>query len=199
MSAGHRGDLSTVGEQARGLHFTVVSYRACPPARTTVIGAGGFDFRDPIAPWDMAVEGRLTGRLVDVGEADIEAIDRAGDVTGAIAVLAPRDWSGPAYPPGEQMTAGFGSPPMSTARRRSSCRPPCPEDPRRVDVPRQVRHGPARRAAAGRPLRPAAGRPQHGGFPGTVGGQGVRRAPAGARDADGNSVVATVIRAYALK
>jgi subtilase family protein len=107
QGGGVPGDLYTVGEQARGLRFTAASYWAYPLARTTVAGAGGFEFRDPVAPWDMGVEGRLAGRLVDVGEADTESIDEAGDVAGAIAVLAPRDWSEPGYPPGEQMMAGI--------------------------------------------------------------------------------------------
>ena len=130
---GSFGALYTVGgERMRGLDFTTAGYWVYPLARTKVDGAGGFEFRDPIAPWDMGFEGKLTARLVDVGEADTESINKAGDVKGAIAVLAPKDWSAPNYPPGQQLLDGIALLKEKGARAVLSFFNPTYEAPRGV-------------------------------------------------------------------
>jgi hypothetical protein len=49
----------------------------------------------------------VSGPAIDVGEADTESIERAGDLTGAIALIAPKDWGNWHYPPGEQLLKGI--------------------------------------------------------------------------------------------
>jgi subtilisin family serine protease len=95
------------GPRMRGLTFSASSYWTYPLAVTTVNGDGGFQFSDIYAPWDMGFSGKLTARLVDVGEASTDSINQAGDVRGAIAIIVPHDWSNPAYPPGQQLMDGI--------------------------------------------------------------------------------------------
>jgi hypothetical protein len=95
------------GPPMRGLSFLSFSYWTYPIALTTVNGEGGYEFRDSYVPYDLGFTGRLTGRVVDVGEADRESIDRAGDVKDAIAMIVPHNWAEPGYPPGQQLLDGI--------------------------------------------------------------------------------------------
>ncbi|MEV4319370.1 S8 family serine peptidase [Actinocrispum sp. NPDC049592] len=100
-------EFTVAGPPMRGLSFASLSYWSYPWAITHVNGAGGYEFTDTYAPWDMGFTGDLTARLVDVGEADTESIEKAGDVSGAIALITPRDWDDPGYPSSEQMLGGI--------------------------------------------------------------------------------------------
>ncbi|NGY62226.1 S8 family serine peptidase [Lentzea sp. NEAU-D13] len=97
---------SVAGPQMRGLTVTSLSYWNHPWALATVNGAGGFELGDTYFPWTNDFTGTHTGRLVGVGEADRASIEAAGDVSGAIAVITPKSWDDPVYPPGEQLMDG---------------------------------------------------------------------------------------------
>lgn len=100
--------LYTVGGPAMsGLMFADLSYWTYPWAVTRVNGPDGFEFHDTYAPFDMGFTGDLTGRLVDVGEAATDDINKAGDVRDAIAIIVPHDWSRPIYPSQQQLLDGI--------------------------------------------------------------------------------------------
>ncbi|ALG13687.1 S8 family peptidase [Kibdelosporangium phytohabitans] len=95
------------GQRMRGLSLNSSLYFTYPWAITTVNGAGGYEFRDTYAPFDLDLPAQLTARVVDVGEADAESIAKAGDVSGAIALITPKDFSAPVYPPISQLRDGI--------------------------------------------------------------------------------------------
>ncbi|MFC3890894.1 S8 family serine peptidase [Lentzea rhizosphaerae] len=97
---------SVAGPRMPGLTLTSLSYWNHPWALTTVNGTGGFELGDTYFPWTNDFTGTHTGRLVGVGEADRASIEAAGDVSGAIAVITPKNWDDPVYPPGEQLMDG---------------------------------------------------------------------------------------------
>ncbi|SFR25769.1 Serine protease, subtilisin family [Lentzea waywayandensis] len=96
---------SVAGPDVRGLSLTNLSYFNHPWALTTVSGAGRFELGETYFPWTTDFTGGYTGRLVGVGEADRASIE-AADVSGAIAVITPKNWDDPVYPPGEQLMSG---------------------------------------------------------------------------------------------
>ncbi|GLY50513.1 S8 family serine peptidase [Lentzea sp. NBRC 102530] len=98
---------SVAAPAMRGLSLTNLSYFNHPWALTTVAGTGGFEIGETYFPWARDFSGTYTGRLVGVGEADKASIDAAGDVSGAIAVIAPKNWDDPAFPPDGQVAAGI--------------------------------------------------------------------------------------------
>jgi subtilisin family serine protease len=97
------------GQQMRGLSLESATYWTYPWAVVTADGPGGFEFNinGTYAPYDLDFQGKLTARVVDVGEADTESINKAGDLTGAIAIVTPKDWSNPFYPPVGQVYSGI--------------------------------------------------------------------------------------------
>ncbi|WP_394619544.1 S8 family serine peptidase [Lentzea sp. JNUCC 0626] len=98
---------SVAAPAMRGLSLTNLSYFNHPWALTTLAGAGGFEIGETYFPWARDFSGKYTGRLVAVGEADRASIDAAGDVSGAIAVVAPKNWDDPVFPPDGQVAAGI--------------------------------------------------------------------------------------------
>ncbi|WP_415830146.1 S8 family serine peptidase [Kibdelosporangium persicum] len=107
LAGGPATNLYTLGgHRMRGLSLNSSSYWTHPWAVITADGPGGFEFRNVYAPLDVDF-GKLTARVVDVGPADTESIEKAGDVTGAIAMIRPQDWSSPGYPPEEQLRSGI--------------------------------------------------------------------------------------------
>ncbi|MFD4672480.1 S8 family serine peptidase [Lentzea sp. NPDC058450] len=97
---------SVAAPAMRGLSLTNLSYFNHPWALTTIAGAGGFEIGETYFPWAKDFSGTYTGRLVAVGEADRASIDAAGDVSGAIAVITPKNWDDPVFPPDGQVAAG---------------------------------------------------------------------------------------------
>ncbi|MET0236787.1 MAG: S8 family serine peptidase, partial [Kibdelosporangium sp.] len=105
-------DLYTIGGQKmRGLSLESATYWTYPWAVINADGPGGFELsvNGTYAPFDLDWQGNLTARVVDVGEADEESIAKAGDVSGAIALITPKDWDDPAYPPVGQVFHGIES------------------------------------------------------------------------------------------
>ncbi|ONI85865.1 hypothetical protein ALI144C_12175 [Actinosynnema sp. ALI-1.44] len=101
-------NLYTLGDQRmRGLSLNTSLYWTHPWARITANGEGGYEFRDAYAPFDLDLPGQVTARVADVGEADAESIAKAGDVTGAIALITPKDYNAPVYPPESQLRDGI--------------------------------------------------------------------------------------------
>ncbi|MGI5499815.1 S8 family peptidase [Lentzea sp. CA-135723] len=98
---------SVAAPAMRGLSLTNLSYFNHPWALTTLAGAGGFEIGETYFPWARDFSGTYTGRLVAVGEADKASIDAAGDVSGAVAVIAPKNWDDPVFPPDGQVAAGI--------------------------------------------------------------------------------------------
>ncbi|MBP2322750.1 subtilisin family serine protease [Kibdelosporangium banguiense] len=97
------------GHQMRGLSLETTTYWTHPWAVVNVDGPGGFEFgsNSTYVPYDLDFQGKLTARVVDVGEADAETINKAGDLTGAIALIRPNDWATPNYPPKGQVFSGI--------------------------------------------------------------------------------------------
>jgi subtilisin family serine protease len=110
VGGGSPTNLYTVGgHRMRGLSLESASYWTYPWALITADGPGGFEFNvgATYAPFDLDFQGKLTARVVDVGEADTESINNAGDLTGAIALVTAKDWSSPVYPPVGQVYSGI--------------------------------------------------------------------------------------------
>ncbi|MCE7005874.1 S8 family serine peptidase [Kibdelosporangium philippinense] len=108
LAGGAQENLYTLGgHRMRGLSLASSSYWTYPWATIKANGPQGFGFRVAYAPFDLDFTGDLTARVVDVGEADTESINKAGDVTGAIAIITPNDWNAPMYPPESQLRSGI--------------------------------------------------------------------------------------------
>ncbi len=85
--------LYTIGSpRMRGLDLVQFSYFTPPHVVVTVVGEGGFEFASAGTAAPLGFAGVLTGRVVDIGLADPETIEQAGDLTGALVLIAPRDW-----------------------------------------------------------------------------------------------------------
>ncbi|WP_158849465.1 S8 family peptidase [Saccharothrix deserti] len=86
-------DLYTIGSpRMRGLDLVQFSYFTPPHVAVTVVGDGGFEFTSVGTAGPLGFEGVITGRVVDIGLADPETIEKAGDLTGALVLIAPPDW-----------------------------------------------------------------------------------------------------------
>nr|WP_042195769.1 S8 family peptidase [Kibdelosporangium sp. MJ126-NF4]CEL22213.1 peptidase S8 and S53, subtilisin, kexin, sedolisin [Kibdelosporangium sp. MJ126-NF4]CTQ92995.1 peptidase S8 and S53, subtilisin, kexin, sedolisin [Kibdelosporangium sp. MJ126-NF4] len=95
------------GQRMRGLSLNSSLYWTYPWVRINANGDGGFEFRDAYAPWDLDLPEHLTARVVDIGEADADSIAKAGDLTGTIALITPKDWNNTVYPPESQLRSGI--------------------------------------------------------------------------------------------
>ncbi|SMC86465.1 S8 family peptidase [Kibdelosporangium aridum] len=108
LAGGSAQNLYTLGgHRMRGLSLNSSSYWTYPWATIRVNGPQGYEFSYAFPPDNLDFEGDLTARVVDVGEADTESINKAGDVTGAIAMITPKDWDAPVYPPESQLRSGI--------------------------------------------------------------------------------------------
>ncbi len=96
--------VHTVGsEPVRGLDLLQFGYFTAPHLLVTATGDGGFELRNAHPVGTTRPDARTTGRIVDIGTGEPETIEEAGDLTGALVLLAPRDWENQPPVDGDQV------------------------------------------------------------------------------------------------
>jgi subtilisin family serine protease len=92
-TADARAQLHTVGsEPMPGLDLLQLGYFTPPHVLLTATGEGGFELRNAIPAGTGRSDGTVTGRVVAIGTGEPETIEAAGDLTGALVLVAPTDW-----------------------------------------------------------------------------------------------------------
>ena len=95
-NVGRKAKLYTIASPAMsGVRLAYFGYWTRPFATVTVDGPDGFTVGDTYVSDYPRLTGTVTGEIAYVGLGDRESIDKAGDVTGKIAVVAaadPSDW-----------------------------------------------------------------------------------------------------------
>jgi len=101
------GKLYTIGSPAMsGVQLVNFGYWTRPFATVTVDGPDGFEAEDIYVSSYPRLDGTVTGEIAYVGYGDRESIDKAGDLTGKIAVIAATGPNDPTWPPEQQLQDG---------------------------------------------------------------------------------------------
>jgi subtilisin family serine protease len=101
------GKLYTIGSPAMsGVQLVNFGYWTRPFATVTVDGQDGFEAEDIYVSSYPRLDGTVTGEIAYVGYGDRESIDKAGDLTGRIAVIAATGPDDPTWPSEQQLQDG---------------------------------------------------------------------------------------------
>lgn len=121
-----------------GVRLAHFGYWTRPFATITVDGQDGFEAEDIYVSTYPRLDGTVTGQIAYVGHGDRESIDRAGDVTGKIAVIAATGPDDPTYPSEQQLQDGIALLAQRGAKLVLSNFNPQYSDPNPPDLPLPV-------------------------------------------------------------
>ncbi|MFL6120539.1 S8 family serine peptidase, partial [Actinophytocola sp.] len=131
--------LYVIGSPAMsGVKLAYFGYWTRPFATVTLDGPDGFTVEDTYVATYPRLTDTVTGEIAYVGHGDRESIDKAGDLTGKIAVIAATGPEDPTYPSEQQLQEGIALLAERGAKLVLSNYNPQYSDPNPPDLPLPV-------------------------------------------------------------